>query len=141
MSVTVTRDNRKKVDDILNALIKEAIIVGVPEDSEKAERTDSELSNYDLGYMIEFGEPALNRPARAFLIPGTKAAIPGINTITKRRLEEILHFNSNIRVLQDEIGEYVVYEVQNVIDSKDIYDTGQLSASITYEIINKTELK
>jgi hypothetical protein len=54
-------------------MAKTRLVVGIPE--EKTKRNDK-MNNATLGYIHEFGSPANNIPARAWLVPGVKASQP-----------------------------------------------------------------
>lgn len=71
--VTVVKDTTKKVFTSLAELIGKQVLVGIPES--KAERKDDAGANNALiGYVMEFGSPAQNIPARPHLIPGVEKA-------------------------------------------------------------------
>ena len=58
----------KAIVDRIRASTGQMLLVGIPE--EKNERTDESAQNAMIGYVMEFGSPEQNIPARPFLIPG-----------------------------------------------------------------------
>jgi len=73
--VTVVKDTTSKVFQDIADLLRKKVLIGIPES--KAERTEeSEINNARIGYIMEFGSPKMNIPARAFLVPGVEAARP-----------------------------------------------------------------
>ncbi len=81
--VTITMDNVSKVFASLQSLVGKQVLVGIPES--KTDRQDGgEVNNAQLAYIHEFGSPAANIPARAFLIPGVqKAEKPALYQLRK----------------------------------------------------------
>lgn len=73
--VIVLEDNTESILSALQDLVKNEVLVGIPES--KTERDDSEpINNATIGYLMEFGAPESNIPARAWLIPGVEADEP-----------------------------------------------------------------
>lgn len=73
--VTVTLD---KVADTLAALRfldENRVMIGVPS-SKAGRRDDGPINNAAIGFIQENGDPAMNLPARPFLIPGVKGFEP-----------------------------------------------------------------
>ena len=82
MGVKVTRD---QVEDVLKAvrqLVSVEILVGIP--GENAGRDDGPITNVQIGMISEFGSPAQNIPARPFLVPGVRDALPSLLPKLKR---------------------------------------------------------
>lgn len=77
MTVDVTKD---KVDAVIKAvrdLAKKQVLVGVPASTDN--RSDgSRIGNAAIGYINEFGAPAVNIPPRPHLVPGVRAALKPI---------------------------------------------------------------
>lgn len=65
---TMTADNMKAIIDAINKLAKKDVLVGIPDSA--PERTDTPMTNAQIGYVMETGSPAHNVPARPFLVPG-----------------------------------------------------------------------
>lgn len=71
MSVTVTRDDSKRIIAAIEAMAKKRVLIGIPGDG--SPRKDSKIGNAALGYIHENGSAARNIPARPFLIPGVRS--------------------------------------------------------------------
>ncbi|HRG54421.1 MAG TPA: hypothetical protein PLG56_00135 [Lacunisphaera sp.] len=73
MSVKITKDSTSAVFNAVRALTKTDVLIGIPESA--AERgDDAPITNAAIGYINEFGSPALNIPPRPHLAPGVKEA-------------------------------------------------------------------
>lgn len=66
----MTVDNMKAIIDAINKLTKKDVLVGIPDSA--PERTDTPMTNAQIGYVMETGSPAHNVPARPFLVPGVQ---------------------------------------------------------------------
>ena len=84
VNVRVSRDNMKTLTAAMSTLEQNQVLVGIP--AEKAPRTSEEakargtkINNAAIGYIMEFGSPTQNIPARSFLMPGIKNANDGIS--------------------------------------------------------------
>lgn len=71
MTVTVTRDESKRIISAIEGMAKARLLVGIP--GEKSGRKGGAIGNAQLGYIHEKGSPAQNIPARPFLVPGVRA--------------------------------------------------------------------
>ena len=68
--MTVKRTSRKDtIERVLAMLRKSKVLVGIPAE---AGRDDGGPSNAVIGYLMEYGAPENNIPARPFLIPGVE---------------------------------------------------------------------
>lgn len=67
---TMTADNMKAIIDAINKLKGKDVLVGIPDSA--PERTDTPITNAQIGYVMETGSPAHNVPARPFLVPGVQ---------------------------------------------------------------------
>jgi hypothetical protein len=65
---TMTTDKMQSIIDAINKLTKKDVLVGIPDSA--PERTDTPITNAQIGYVMETGSPAHNVPARPFLVPG-----------------------------------------------------------------------
>jgi hypothetical protein len=65
---TMTADKMQSIIDAINKLTKKDVLVGIPDSA--PERTDTPITNAQIGYVMETGSPAHNVPARPFLVPG-----------------------------------------------------------------------
>lgn len=72
-AVTVVRDDVAKVFKSIQELVGRQVLVGIP-DSGQNNREEGPVNNATIGYVMEFGSPLHNVPARAFLIPGVETA-------------------------------------------------------------------
>jgi hypothetical protein len=84
-----------EVDDVLkslHALVGEQVIIGIPENSERS-ASGADIQNAMIAYVMEFGSPAQNIPARAFLVPGTRNALPKMVPLLKRAASFALNQN------------------------------------------------
>lgn len=81
--LSVIKDDTSKIFAALEELVGNAVFIGIPED--KASRKDGDsINNATIGYVMEFGAPEQNIPARAFLIPGVqKAETPALYQMRK----------------------------------------------------------
>ena len=137
--VTTTIDNTKLLKSALSQLVSRHLEIGIPDDSPNNEREDSNLTNSQIGYIIEVGAPEDNRPASPFLVPGMENAIPGDIQLIKTHLMHVLQLKTSptpeIHELLDEVGDYSVEQIKAEITTLGHVVTGQLRDSITYEII------
>lgn len=77
MGVKVTKDKVNEVLDSVRRLTRQEILVGIPGENAGRKDTDGKpVTNVVLGYVHEFGDPARNIPARPFLVPGVRGALP-----------------------------------------------------------------
>lgn len=60
----------------IKELAGKRLLVGIPQD--KDPRPGEPIGNAGLGFIHEFGSPAVNIPPRPFLIPGVESAMPQI---------------------------------------------------------------
>lgn len=68
--VTVVTDHVSRVMEGLRLLSHTRVMVGVPQ--EKNARSESGLTNAEIGYIHENGAPEVNIPARPHLVPGVR---------------------------------------------------------------------
>lgn len=97
-----TKSNTAQFRKALEFLLKREILVGIPaanaaRDPEPGETTAA--TNALIGYVMEYGSPAKNIPARPFLHPGVANAREGIELHMKKAGQLAL------RGKQDEIGQ------------------------------------
>lgn len=91
-----TIDRTHKIAEALKALTKSNVYVGIP--AAKTERSDDEgstINNAVIGYVQENGNPALNIPARPFLIPGVNDAKDKVASIFRKAGKNALEGNLN----------------------------------------------
>jgi hypothetical protein len=68
MTVKITVDKLGEVIKAISQLANKDVLVGIPDSA--PERTDTPITNAQIGYVMETGSPANNIPARPFLVPG-----------------------------------------------------------------------
>lgn len=86
--LTVTADNLASVVQAIHKLTGEQILVGIPQaNTERRNDDNSSITNAEIGYIQETGSPAMNIPARPFLVPGIEASEKGIT----KQLEKGAH--------------------------------------------------
>lgn len=78
----VVADRTKELRRAIAALAGQQVLVGIP--ATTAGRDDAAMDNATLGYIHETGAPSANIPARPFLRPGVKAAMPKITPRLRR---------------------------------------------------------
>ena len=69
MSVKISGDGLEGILTAVKTLTSQEVLVGIPQGEA---RSDTEMTNAQLGYLQETGSPAMNLPARAFLAPGVE---------------------------------------------------------------------
>ncbi|MBR8443237.1 hypothetical protein [Burkholderia cenocepacia] len=152
-----------RLDEVLKSiagLVRQEVLVGVP-DSTAGRKDDGEpLSNAEIGYIQETGSPANNIPARPHLVPGVQDARPkfepqlqkGVEAALDGDLEQVQRrlnmagiaaqnsvrakVNSNIA---PELAESTLEarRRRGVTRENTLVDTGQYRNSITYVIRKK----
>ncbi|RQZ78840.1 hypothetical protein DF056_20830 [Burkholderia cepacia] len=152
-----------RLDEVLKSiagLVKQEVLVGVP-DSTAGRKDDGEpLSNAEIGYIQETGSPANNIPARPHLVPGVQDARPkfepqlqkGVEAALDGDLEQVQRrlnmagiaaqnsvrakVNSNIAPQLAE-STLEARRRRGVTRENTLIDTGQYRNSITYVIRKK----
>lgn len=77
MATQIVKNLVPQLLQAVEALTRQQVLVGIPGDT--ASRKDSkDPSNALIGYLMEFGSPTQNIPARPFLVPGVNEAMPQI---------------------------------------------------------------
>lgn len=78
------------VDDVMKqirALTKTEALIGVPDENAGRDPVEGQektpISNAEIGYVMEFGMPEKNVPARPFLVPGVEDAKTRVGDILK----------------------------------------------------------
>lgn len=93
--MTVTKDEVINVLTAIRNATKNDVLFGIP--GENAGRDDSKLNNPTIGYIMEYGSPAQNVPARPWLYPGVFAIRD--MAITKLRRAMILAIGGNSQAI------------------------------------------
>lgn len=86
--------------EAVDKLSKTDVLVGIPHGEDRLE--DDQLSNAQIGYLLETGSPAMNLPARPFLIPGTERVQ---KVVTDRLLKAVdAALEGNIKRMEMHLG-------------------------------------
>ena len=120
MTLTVTQDKVAEFLKGIKSLTDNVVLVGIPAD--KAFREPSEddphphINNAEIGYLNEFGDPAMNLPARPHLVPGIRKALPKIEKAYKKAAQLALSGDIG-KALQvhDVVGTMAVSSVKGLI--------------------------
>lgn len=83
--VFVRVDTVRRVVESVRALTSQQVLVGIP--SDRAGRRDGPITSAALGYIHENGAPEVNIPARPFLLPGVRSALPAVEQDLRRAAE------------------------------------------------------
>jgi hypothetical protein len=102
-----TKSNTAQFRKALEGLLKREVLVGIPasnaaRDPEPGETTAA--TNALIGYVMEYGSPAKNIPARPFLHPGIADAREGI----------VVHFKKAAQLALAEKPEEISQELEKV---------------------------
>lgn len=92
--VTMTKDAFDDVLKSIRALTKQEVLIGVPDENAGRQPEGGEkqepISNAEIGYVMEFGLPEKNIPARPHLVPGVEAATDQLGNILQAGAEKAL---------------------------------------------------
>lgn len=88
MPVVLTKDQSADIVRRVRELTRKQVLVGIP--AADNTRTDGPIGNAAIGYVMEYGSPDQNIPARPFLIPGVQAALPQATERLRRAGEAAL---------------------------------------------------
>ena len=83
--VRKTSDRGAQIEKAIKQLTKTRVLVGIPGSAGKHD--GSELTKAQIGYLMETGDPAKNRPPRPFLVPGVKSMEDRITKALKKAAE------------------------------------------------------
>lgn len=114
----LTRDSVDKILAEIKKFTGNQVLVGIPDTG--AGRTaingvGDKINNARLGYIHEFGSPASNIPARAFLIPGVNKVLSQCIEYLKLGAKEALSGNApKARSYMDAAGTVASNSVRNV---------------------------
>jgi hypothetical protein len=82
MSLEIVKDNSGRVFENIKGLTKKWVLVGVPSETSTRSPDDEDpnpdITNAEIGYLNETGEPEMNIPARPHLVPGVEQASPKV---------------------------------------------------------------
>ena len=78
----------EKLKKHLESLAGRKVMIGIP--ASEGQRDGEPINNATLGYIHEYGSPSQNIPARPFLIPGVKDAMPKARAKLGDAIKDIL---------------------------------------------------
>lgn len=159
--ISITADNLEAVVKAIHQLTGDEILVGIPQ-ANAARRNDdnTSITNAEIGYIQETGSPAMNLPARPFLVPGieavqkliaaklekaARAALDGSSDdVEKAFIAAGLVGQNGVRA-QINDGDFAplaeatlaARQRRGRTGTKPLIDTGQLRNSVTYVIRKK----
>lgn len=127
--------------------------VGIPSDKNEREKS-VEVTNAELGIIHEFGAPERGIPERSFMRSTAKEESKNVAKLAEIQIKESLNGEISAYDAFSVIGNYLQVKIVDKItdgnfeentketikrkkSSKPLIDTGQLRASITYEIKEK----
>lgn len=83
--ITITADNLEDVVKAIHQLTGTDLLVGIPQaNTERRNDDNTSITNAEIGYIQETGSPAMNIPARPFLVPG----VQGVEKPIAKQLEK-----------------------------------------------------
>ncbi|TDV39533.1 hypothetical protein C7405_101652 [Paraburkholderia caballeronis] len=93
MAVKMTQDNLDAVLKSIAELVRQEVLVGVPDSTAGRKDEGAPISNAEIGYIMETGSPANNVPARPHLVPGVEDALPKVTAQLQRGVDAALDGN------------------------------------------------
>ena len=112
--------NTKVLTKSLEKLKGMSILVGIASGGKKDKRKDEGPDNSVLGYIHEKGSPAMNIPARPFLVPGVSEAKADIAKGMKTAMQAALHDDMReVKVILEQTGLKTVASVKSYMQSAD----------------------
>lgn len=107
-----------KLNASLRRLQKTSVYVGIAKGSKGDRRTDGGPDNHLLGYVHEKGSPAVNIPARPFLVPGVSAAKSDLASTLGAALKAALHDDdAEVQTLVAQAGFQAVSSVKSYMQT------------------------
>lgn len=89
IGLNIVEDHLPELQRVMAELGANTVSVGVAD----TPRTDGELTNAELAYIHEYGEPATNLPARPALAQGLERALPATGDALQAGLADALDGN------------------------------------------------
>lgn len=159
--VTMTKDDVDAILKQIRALTKQEVLIGVPDENAGRQPEEGEtkepISNAEIGYVMEFGLPEKNIPARPFLEPGVREATDklgdtlqagAMKTLSGDKQAADVALNKAGLIAQNSVrskineGPFVPLSPKTLAErkrrgrtgEKPLIDTGQLRNSVTYVI-------
>lgn len=90
MSAKKIKDAVPRMISGMRSMAENSVLVGIPSGSEKNQRKDETITNAHIGFIMEFGAPDANIPARPFLIPGVGSVRSDIEKRLSRGAKKLL---------------------------------------------------
>ncbi len=139
-------------------MAENSVLVGIPSGSAKNQRKDEDtFTNANIGFVMEYGAPEINVPARPFLIPGVNSVWSEIQKRLSKGAKKLLTDPSfSVKVLLESTGLMAQNGVQKYMTdahfvplsdstlaarrrkgrmgTKPLIDTGALRQSITFVV-------
>lgn len=159
--ISITADNLASVVKAIHQLTSEEILVGIPQaNTERRNDDNTSITNAEIGYLQETGSPAMNIPARPFLVPGieevqkpivgqlekaARAAIDGQSDAVDKAFHAAGMIGQNGVRKRINNGDFqplaeatlAARRRRGRTGTKPLIDTGQLRNSVTYVIRKK----
>lgn len=159
--VQVVVNRLAEVTKAIDQLVGQKVMVGVPQANTQRRNDDNtSITNAEIGYLQETGSPAMNIPARPFLVPGVESEQKAIREqLGKGALQALAGSQSGVDKALHAAGIVAQNAVRRHINNGDfeplseatlaarrrrgrtgtkpLIDTGQLRNSITYVIRDK----
>lgn len=116
----VTIDTLPDLQAALAILVRDEVLVGVPEETtERTEEdgTPSPITSAALAYIHDNGAPEVNIPPRPFMIPGIERAQGAVTDLLAKQAQYVLTGNTNkVQEGFERVGLTVVNSIQHVIN-------------------------
>ncbi|WP_089177144.1 hypothetical protein [Bosea sp. AS-1] len=152
MTTVVLKDKLSDTLKAIRELAMQEVKVGLPQTT--AKRDEDELNNPTIAYIHEYGAPGANIPARPFLIPGVRNALPQIEKVMKAGAIDALDGKSTANATLNKVGLVAQGSVQQKIvdgpfvpnkpetirrkgSNKPLIDTGALRQAVNFVIEDK----
>ncbi|WP_287497794.1 hypothetical protein [Pandoraea sp. CB10b_02] len=90
MRVKMTVDRLDDVLKSISGLVRQEVLVGIPDSTAGQKEHGESISKAELGYILENGSPANNIPPRPHLVPGVEEARPKFEPQLQKGVEAAL---------------------------------------------------
>ena len=104
-----------EVAKAIEKLAKKRVLVGIPQENDP--RPGDPIGNAAIGYINEFGSPAVGIPPRPHLVPGVKAALPQVQKQLEAALKSVLagSYGYGVDAMLGRAGQVAVNSVKKTI--------------------------